>query len=155
MSRLGHLFLRRPKTRILDMSSPSEEENRLQALLQQNADPSEPSKEELRLVALHAAFHDPSGLGVAAAAVPPAPPGSVAEDFVELSLPEFSGNSVRSGSQASDVVSPMMSMASVTSGGVSRGGAFMRSPGSKFSVVVVLRDKAFVLRTSEMEESFV
>ena len=124
------------------MPTISEEESRLEGLIQANTNhhPLQ-SEEELRLISLGEAIHNPLDPGGVTGVAPNGSSGTVSEDFVELSVPGYSGlSSVGGRSQGLDAVSPMLSMASVTSVGVSRGGGFGRSNGSKFSVVVVVRD---------------
>ena len=123
------------------MTSPSEEERRLAGLIQENTTTPQASEEELRLVAIRESLQNPSEPGVELGTQPNAPPGSVTEDFVQLTLPGYSGDSLATGSQGSELVSPMLSMGSATSG-VSRGGGFSRNSGSKFAAVLVVRDKS-------------
>jgi hypothetical protein len=90
------------------------------------------------LEALRAGLENPSGAALTSDVEVGAPLGSVSEDFVQLTMPGFSGSSLRSGSRGLEV-SPMMSLGSASSRGAG-GGGFGRSSGSKFAVVLVVKD---------------
>jgi hypothetical protein len=65
---------------------------------------------------------------------------NVAEDFVELNIPGFDGSTTTPSSR-SVAISPMLSLASASSGGGSRGGSFSGNSGKKFGVVKVHKDQ--------------
>ena len=96
------------------MSSLSTNETeRLEALMRENLEVADMTEAGQRLLSLQAASNEGS--------VPTqlSSPGAVAEDFVQISVPGYSGNVYSGDSRGTEVPSPMMSFASL-SRGVSR-----------------------------------
>jgi len=113
---------------------------RLKALMLENDEPDPMSEEEARLLALGADLGDPSALGN-----PTIPEGGVPEDYVDLNIPGYAGNTPPSSAGGSVAVSPMLSIGSMSTA-VSRGGGFGRgSDGKKFCVVLILKGKGVCL----------
>jgi hypothetical protein len=140
------------------MISPLDEVGRLEALILENSGSDTPSEEELLLAALGAANEPGAGskgtLAVESLSLKERQlvtlfednnnPSSVPEDYVELNIiPGFDG-STPSVSSRGAAVSPMLSLASVSSGG-SRGGSFSINSGKKFSVVKVFKGQGMCL----------
>ena len=105
----------------------------------ENREVSELSEAEQRLLSLQEGLVESSGANQTPGL------GAVAEDFVQISVPGYSGNIYSRDPRTPEAPSPMMSFASLSRVG-SRGGGFEKmSDGKKFSVVLVTKEKGLCL----------
>ena len=118
--------------------------------MRENLQVEEVSKAEQMVMSLQAAINQGSGPTQLSSR------GAVAEDFVQISVPEYSGNVYSGDSRGTEVLSPtVMSFASL-SRDVSRGGGFEKGiDGKTFSVVLVLKGKGLCMSDIGDGSSFV
>ena len=107
--------------------------------MRQNLEVAGVSEVEQRLLSLQVSINESSAPNQTSSL------GAVAEDFVRISVPDYSGNVYSRDSRSSEAPSPMMSFGSLSRGVSRRGGFEKVIDGKKFSVVLVSKEKGLCL----------